>query len=179
MLPNNQSVINQSMRVTLEQFLGKLGIDVKLRPYETIPYDYFNPAKGLDVMAEVSLSGNGNMINVEIQLIEHNAKGDMNFRQILQLQLKREQDDIFMATSLRYEGQQLAGKKLNWFEGACRFIKQSMALIKKGTLPDFEGLFKTTIDEAETNAASGGGGGGRGFKNDKPPPAKPGQSGRF
>jgi len=163
------------MRLTLEQFLNKLGIDVVLRPYETIPFDYFNPEKGLDVMADVSLSGDGGVINAEIQLIENLQNDKTKFRQVLQLQLVLEATGLFVANSLRYEGQQIAGKKLNWFDGSCKFIKQSMALIKKGTIPDFEALYKSTIDADPSTTAGGGGGGGRGFKNDKPPP-KPGQS---
>jgi len=155
------------MRLTLEQFMNKIGVEAMLRPYETIPYDYFNPEKGLDVMADVSLSGDGRLVNVEIQQIEHGPNDKSNFKQILQLQLNREPTGVFMATSLRYNGQQLAGKKRNWFEGACRFIKQSVALIKKGTVPDFESIFKATIDEAEGNATAGGAGGGRSLKGDK------------
>lgn len=166
------------MRLTLEQFLNKIGIEATLRPYETIPYDYFNPDKGLDVLAEVGLSGDSGLINVEIQQINHSPDGRMDVRQILQMQLAREPTGIYMASGLRYNGQQLAGKKRNWFEGGCRFIKQSMALIKKGTLPDFDSVYKSTLEEADGNATAGGSGGGRGLKNDKPPP-KPGGMGKF
>ena len=165
------------MRVTLDQYLNKIGVEAILRPYETIPFDYFNSDKGLDVMAEVSLSGDGSMINTEIQQIEHLAGGKMNFRQVLQMQLEREPTGAFMATSLRYNGQQLAGKKRNWFEGGCRFIKQAIALIKKGTVPDFESIFKATIEETDGNATAGGSGGGRALKGDKMN-AKP-PSGKF
>jgi len=167
------------MRVTLEQFLNKIGIDVVIRPYETIPYDYFNPDKGLDIMAEVSLSGDGHLINVEIQQIENDANDKTKISQVLQLQLEREPGNLYMAKSLRYKGDQIAGKKRQWFEGSCRFIKQAMALIKKGTLPDFEAIYKSTIEEAD-QTTGGGAGGGRNLKNDKPPP-KPGQmgSGKF
>lgn len=161
------------MRLSQDQFLTKIGIDTVLRPYETIPYDYFNPEKGLDVMADISLSGDGRLINVEIQQIEHGPNDKMTFRQVLQLQLTREPTGVFMATSLRYNGTQLAGKKRNWFEGACRFIKQTLALIKKGTIPDFDQIYRATIDETDGNATAGGAGGGRALKGDKinaPPP---------
>lgn len=166
------------MRVTLEQFLNKIGLEVNLRPYETIPFDYFNQDRGIDIMAEVSLSGDGSQINTEIQQIEHGPGDKMNFKQILQLQLEREPTGVFMATSMRYNGQQLAGKKRNWFEGGCRFIKQATALIKKGTIPDFEAIFKATIDEADGNATAGGSGGGRSLKGDKMN-VKPGQGAKF
>lgn len=165
------------MRVSLEQLMNKIGVEGTLRPYETIPFDYFNPDKGLDVMAEVSLSGDGGEINVEIQQIEHGADGKTNFRQILQLQLEREPTGTFMATSLRHNGQLLSGKKRNWFEGACRFAKQSIALLKKGTVPDFEAIYKATIDEAEGNATAGGSGGGRALKGDKAVNKPPGGRG--
>ena len=167
------------MRVTLEQFLNKVGVEATLRPYETIPFDYFNADKGLDIIAEVSLSGDGSTINAEIQQIEHGAGDKMNFRQILQMQLEREPTGVYMAVSMRYNGQQLAGKKRNWFEGGCRFTKQAIALIKKGTVPDFESIFKATIEEAEGNATAGGAGGGRAFKGDKINAQKPGQGGKF
>lgn len=167
------------MRVTLEQFLNKLGIDVILRPYETLPFDFFNVEKGLDVMAEVSLSGDSNVINTEIQIIENMNTGKTKFRQVLQMQLVLENNDTYVAKSLRYNGEQIAGKRLNWFDGACRFIKQSMALIKKGTVPDFETLYQSTINaESGANTGGGSGGGGRGLKNDRPP-AKPSSSSRF
>lgn len=166
------------MRVTLDQFLNKIGVEATLRPYETIPFDYFNMDKGLDVMAEVSLSGDGSLINMEIQQIEHLTNGKTNFRQVLQLQMEREPNGIFMASSLRYNGQQLAGKKGNWFDNGCRFIKQSVALIRKGTAPDFEAIYKTTLDEAEGAVTGGGGGGGRSLRGDKIPP-KPGQTGKM
>lgn len=167
------------MRVTLDQFLNKIGVEAMLRPYETIPFDYFNSDKGLDVIAEVSLSGDGSTINAEIQQIEHGINDKLNFRQVLQMQLEREPTGVFMATSLRYNGQQLAGKKRNWFEGGCRFTKQAIALIKKGTVPDFESIFKATIEETEGNATAGGSGGGRAFKGDKINAQKPGQGGKF
>lgn len=165
------------MRVTLEQLMNKIGVEADLRPYETIPFDYFNPERGLDVMAEVSLAGDGDGINIEIQQIEHGADGKTNVRQILQLQLEREATGMFMATSLRYNGQILSGKKRNWFEGACRFIKQSIALLKKGTAPEFETIYKATIDEAEGNATAGGSGGGRALKGDKAVNKPPGRGG--
>lgn len=167
------------MRLTLDQFLNKIGVDVVIRPYETIPYDYFNAEKGMNVMAEVSLSGDGAMINVEIQQIE-NGPGDKHvFTQVLQLQLQKEVSGQYMANSLRWHGQQLAGKRRNWFEGSCRLIKQALALLKKGTLPDFEALYKTTLDENADAGGAGGGGGGRSLRGDKLPP-KPGQaSGKF
>lgn len=165
------------MRLTLDQFLNKIGVDMTLRPYEAIPFDYFNMDKGLDVMAEVSLSGDGRLINVEIQQIEHGANDNLKFRQILQLQLELEIAGTYLAKSLRYNGQQLAGKKNNWFEGSCRFIKQSIALIKKGTVPDFDMVYKNSLEEDGTNTA-GGGTSGRNLKNDKP--LKPGEmGGRF
>lgn len=165
------------MRVSLEQFMNKIGVEAALRPYETIPFDYFNPEKGLDVMAEISLSGDGGLINAEIQLIEHSANGTMNFKQILQLQLEKEPTGIFMATSLRHNGQILTGKRRNWFESSCRFIKQSIALLKKGTVPDFDAIFKTIFDEAEGNATAGGAGGGRALKGDKAVNKPPGRMG--
>jgi hypothetical protein len=165
------------MRLSMEQFLTKIGVEATLRPYETIPFDYFNPDKGIDVLAEVSLSGDGTAINVEIQQITHGANDKMDFRQIMQMELDREPTGIFMAKILRYDGQSLTAKK-NWFENGCRFIKQAMALIKKGTLPDFEAIFKATLEDNDTGVGGGGAGGGRSFKNDKPPP-KPGQAGRF
>lgn len=165
------------MRLTLDQFLNKIGVDMTLRPYEAIPFDYFNMDRGLDVMAEVSLSGDSRLINVEIQQIEHGHNGHLKFRQILQLQLEVEPTGIYMAKSLRYNGVQLAGKKRNWFEGSCRFIKQSIALIQKGTMPDFEMIYKTCIED-DGGAHAGGGTSGRNLKNDKP--IKPDQvTGRF
>jgi hypothetical protein len=162
------------MRLSLEQFLTKIGVEATLRPYETIPYDYFNQDKGMDVLAEVSLSGNAESLNVEIQQINHKADDKMDFKQILQFQLDREPNGVYMAKVLRYNGQSMTSKK-NWFESGCRFVKQSMALIKKGTLPDFDAIYKATLEEADTNTG-GGSGSGRSFKNDKPPP-KPGQAG--
>lgn len=166
------------MRLTLDQFLTKIGVEAMLRPYETIPYDYFNSDKGLDVLAEVSLSGDASLINVEIQQITHGANDRVDVRQVLQMQLIREPTGVYMATGLRYSGQQLAGSKRNWFENGCRFIKQTMALIKKGTLPDFDALYKSTLEEADGNSTAGGSGGGRSLNNDKPPP-KPGSTSKF
>jgi hypothetical protein len=163
------------MRLTLEQFLTKIGVEATLRPYETIPFDYFNADKGTDVLAEVSLSGDMMVLNAEIQQITHGPDDKTDFRQILQLHLEREPTGIYMAKDMRYNGRKMSDKK-NWFEGGCRFIKQAMALIKKGTLPDFDAIYKATLEETDGNANAGGSGGGRSFKNDKPPP-KPGQGG--
>ena len=88
-------------------------------------------------MAEVSLSGDGEIISAEIQQIEHSEDKKTTFSQVLQLQLKREQGDKYLANSLRYQGKQLANQRVNWFDGACRFFKQTTALIKKGTAPRF------------------------------------------
>jgi len=165
------------MRLSLDQFLTKIGVEATLRPYETIPYDYFNSDKGLDVLAEVSLSGDANSINVEIQQITHSNDDKMDVRQVLQMQLEREPNGIYMTKVLRYNGNSMTGKK-NWFEGGCKFIKQSMALIKKGTLPDFDAVYKATLEETDGNSTAGGSGGGRSLKNDKPPP-KPGSMGKF
>ena len=163
--------------MTLDQFLTKIGVEAVLRPYETIPFDYFNSEKGLDVMAEVSLSGDGGLINAEIQQIEHGENGVMNFKQIMQLQLEREPTGSFMAISLRHNGQILTGKKRNWFESSCRFMKQVIALLKKGTVPDFEAIFKTTFDEADGGNTAGGAGGGRALKGDKAINKPPGRMG--
>lgn len=156
--------------------MNKIGVEAALRPYETIPFDYFNPDKGIDVMAEISLSGDNGLINAEIQQIEHTPDGKMNFRQVLQLQLEREATGQFMAISLRHNGQILSGKRRNWFESACRFIKQSVALLKKGTLPDFDAIFKATFEEEGANTA-GGAGGGRALKGDKAVNKPPGRGG--
>jgi hypothetical protein len=155
------------MRVTLEQFMNKIGVEIALRPYETIPFDYFNPEKGVDIMAEISLSGDGTLINAEIQQIQHGPNDTMIHKQIVQLQLGREPQGTYFANQMAYNGSIISGKHRNWFEGGCRFLKQTISLLKKGTAPDFEAIYKATLDEPPAGDASGGGGGGRALKGDK------------
>ena len=165
------------MRDTLEKILQKFGVDYVLRPYETMPFDYFNADKGFDVMAEIGLSGDKKIISAAIQHIEHTADGDMKVKQIYQFQAEHEPGDLFMPKLLRILDKDVTDKS-NWFDGGCRFFKQCTALIKKNTAPDFEAIFKATFGETAKDTAGeafSGGSGSRNFKNDKPapPPPKP------
>lgn len=158
--------------------MNKIGVDITLRPYETIPFDYFNPDRGVDIMAEVSLSGDATLINAEIQQIEHAPQDKLIQKQILQLQLEREPSGTYFAQSLVYKGQLLHKINRNWFDGGCRFLKQAIGLLKKGTAPDFETIFKATLTETDAQT-TGGGGGGRALKGDKifKPPTGSGRTG--
>jgi hypothetical protein len=165
------------MRGTLEQILQKFGVDYVLRPYETMPFDYFNADKGFDVMAEIGLSGDKSTLTAAIQHIEHTADGDMKVKQIFQFQAGFEPGDFYMPKQLRVMDKNVMDK-LNWFDSGCRFFKQCTALIKKGTAPDFDQIFKATFGETTKDTAGeafSGGSGSRNFKNDKPapPPPKP------
>lgn len=165
------------MRGKLDQILQKFGIEYELRPYETMPFDYFNPDKGFDVMAEISLSGDKATISAAIQHIEHTDDGDMKVKQIYQFHAEQEADKLYMPKQLVIMGKSMTDK-LNWFDGGCRFFKQCTALIKKGTAPDFEAILKATFGESGKDGVGetfSGGGGSRNLKNDKPapPPPKP------
>ena len=165
------------MRDTLDKILQKFGIDYVLRPYETIPFDYFNSDKGYDVMAEIGLSGDKRILTAAIQHIEHADDGDMKVKQIYQFQAELEPGDVYMPKVLRILDKDTTGKA-NWFDGGCRFFKQCTALIKKNTAPDFEAIYKATFGETGKDSAGeafSGGSGSRNFKNDKPapPPPKP------
>ncbi|HEY1095932.1 MAG TPA: hypothetical protein VGF14_01680 [Alphaproteobacteria bacterium] len=166
------------MRGTLEQILQKFGVDYVLRPYETMPFDYFNADKGFDVMAEIALSGDKQTISAAIQHIEHTADGDMKIKQIYQFMAMQDgADKLYMPKQLRILDKNMVDR-LNWFDGGCRFFKQCTALIKKGTAPDFEAIYKATFGEAAKDGAGeafSGGSGSRNLKNDKPvpPPPKP------
>lgn len=165
------------MKGKLAQILQKFGVDYELRPYETMPFDYFNTDKGFDVMAEIGLSGDKQMLTAAIQHIEHTADGDMKAKQVYLFEAVLEPDDTYMPKSLRILDKNVTDK-LNWFDGGCRFFKQCTALIKKNTAPDFEAIYKATFGETTKDAAGenfSGGSGSRNLKNDKPvpPPPKP------
>ena len=102
------------MRGTLDNILQKFGVDYTLRPYETIPFDYFNADKGFDVMAEIGLSGDKRHITVAIQHIEHSDDGDMKVKQIFQFQAELEPGDVYMPRILRILDKDITSKA-NWF----------------------------------------------------------------
>ncbi len=169
------------MRGTLEQILQKFGINYALRPYETMPFDYFNSEKGFDVMAEIGLSGDKRTLSAAIQHIEHTDDGDTKMKQMFQFQAEIEPGDIYMAKILRILDKDMTGKA-NWFDGGCRFFKQCTALIKKNTAPDFEAIHKATFGETikdSSGEAVSGGSGSRNFKNDKATPVAPKPPGKL
>jgi hypothetical protein len=165
------------MRASLENILKKFGVEYVLRPYETMPFDYFNAEKGYDVMAEISLSGDQKTLTAALQHIVHKDDGDMDVKQVFYCMAELEPDQLYMPRQLRILGKVMTDK-VNWFESGCRYFKQCTALIKKGTVPDYDAILKATFGEAtkeETGESFSGGSGSRNFKNDKPtpPPPKP------
>jgi hypothetical protein len=163
------------MRATLDIILKKFGVDYILRPYESIPFDYFNADKGYDVMAEISLSGDQKTLTAALQHITHTADGDMQVKQVFQFMAEIEPDKLYMPRQLRILGQNVTDK-VNWFENGCRYFKQCTALIKKGTAPDYDAILKATFGEQSkegTGEAFSGGSGSRNLKNDKPIPPPP------
>jgi hypothetical protein len=165
------------MRAKLDVILKKFGVDHTLRPYETIPFDYFNADKGYDVMAEISLSGDQKTLTAALQHIVHKADGDMEVKQVFQFMADQDPDLQYMPRQLRILSQNMT-ERVNWFENGCRYFKQCTALIQKGTAPDYEAILKATFGEQGkegTAEAFSGGTGSRNFKNDKPtpPPPKP------
>lgn len=170
------------MRGPLDQILQKFGIDYVLRPYETMPFDYFNAEKGIDIMAEVSLAGDKRALTVAIQKITHTPGGDLQVKQVYTFQANLEPGDVYMAKQLRILDKDMT-EKFNWFENGCRFFKQCTALIKKNTAPDFDAIFKATFGDAAGGDSQGeafsGGTGSRNFKNDKPAPLPPKPPGKL
>lgn len=163
------------MRASSENILKKFGVEYDLRPYETIPFDYFNGDKGYDVMAELSLSGDRKMLTAALQHIIHTDDGDIEAKQIFYFMAELEPDQLYMPRQLRILGKNMTDK-VNWFESGCRYFKQCTALIKKGTAPDYEAILKATFGEAvkeESGEAFSGGSGSRNLKNDKPTPPPP------
>lgn len=165
------------MRLALEPFLKKLGIDQPLRPYETIPMDYFNPDKGTDFMAGVSLSGDKSQLNAEIQLITYpdDAKKP-DIKHVFSLRAVRDSQGLYFANYLRVMDKNVHESWKNWFDTGAQFFTQCTTHIKKSMLPDLDVIFKNTFGATDDKDGNmGGGSSSRNFKNDKLVPKQPGK----
>jgi hypothetical protein len=168
------------MRLALEPFLKKLGIDQPLRPYETIPIDYFNPDKGTDFMAGISLSGDKLQLNAEIQLITYPEQGQGNhkpdIKHVFSLKAVRDSQGLYFANYLRVMDKNVHESYKNWFETGAQFFTQCTTHIKKAMLPDLDTIFKNTFGNNDDKGDNmGGGTSSRNFKNDKLVPKQPGK----
>lgn len=165
------------MRLALDPFLKKLGIDQPLRPYETIPLDYFNPDQGTDFMAGVSLSGDASQLSAEIQLITYPDNGKHVVKHVFSLKAVRDSNGLYFANYLRVMDKNVHESWKNWFETGVQFFTQCTTHIKKNMLPDLDTIFKNTFGANDDKGDNmGGGSSSRNFKNDKlvtNPVAKP------
>lgn len=169
------------MRLSLEKFLMKLGVEEGLDPYETIPFDYFDPEKGTDFTAGIAMSGDSKHIDCEIQMIETKDNQDLpDFKQLFLMRAEQDSSGEYNVVYLKAMGKVMSGKEKSWFENGCRFFKLCVSHIKKGMIPDFDVLFKSAFGtKNEEGDSYFGGSSSRNFKNDKPPPKPPKPPGRL
>ncbi len=162
------------MRIKKTELLSQMGIDEDLEPFETIPVDYFDSERGVDFCSSISMSGDGNEIEAEIQMIEHLDEEKLRFRQVFALYAKRERprEEMFIVELMRIREQIVSGQKMNWLKNGCRFFKMCLSHIKKGMIPDFDVLYKASFGEEQSGKGEfwSGGRGSRNLKNDKQPP---------
>ena len=57
------------MRVEIEKLMERLALDRVLYPYETQPWFYYDPDKGITCSAEVRMGPDGEDIEAEVQIV--------------------------------------------------------------------------------------------------------------
>lgn len=130
--------------------------------------DYFNPDKGTDFMAGVSLSGDQSQLNAEIQLITYPDNGKPDIKHVFSLKAVRDQQGLYFANYLRVMDKNVHESWKNWFDTGAQFFTQCTTHIKKSMLPDLDLIFKNTFGSTDdTGDNMGGGTSSRNFKNDK------------
>lgn len=160
------------MRMTFGDVMESLGIPQLLNPYETYPFNVYDPVQGLTCSAEVRMGMDDSEVEAEIQLMYDNPPaGSPSMQQIIWFKITPQTAarDDWSTREARLKNETIDPEMYNWEEKCCRFFGAVVRFLKLDQVPDIEALIDEEFNTRERFHDQYGGGGG------KSPKIKPGQ----
>ena len=153
------------MRVELKKLLETLGVSHLLSPYETFPWLFYDPERGITCSAEVRMGPDGQDIEAEIQFLYDEGREPVepesqidpetnilikkeNFNKIVggQQQIMRlaayPTDSLWSPKYLHIKGQDYANKVHNWEEKGCNFFRRCVESLQMSEIPNIDDLLE-------------------------------------
>ena len=166
------------MRVDLAKLMEKLGVGHVLAPYETQPWLFYNPERGITGSAEVRMGPSGDEVEAELQFLYDEGiqqppsdppRAPGMPEQIMRLRATPIVTGEWSPINLWVKGEDYVNKIYDWEEKGCNFFKACAQALQSGEIPNVEELIEKELDD------DGSGGGGRGRIGHKAPKIKPAQ----
>lgn len=158
------------MRVLLKELSDKLGVGYLLSPYETCPWSVYDGDKGVTCSAEVRMSGEGNEIEAELQMLyDTPPAGKPPVEHVFYAQCKIATADKWDAVVIKIRGADPDKTLYNWDEKALSFFHACVQELKMNKLPDIDELLERELKSKERFGSTDGGG------SSKAPKIKPQQ----
>lgn len=156
------------MRLGLNDFLQKLGVNYAMGAYETCPWSASDAEQGKTCSAEVRMNSDTTEIEAELQIFYDTPEaGKPPIEQILWLKAIPHQN-LWEVHELRIKREDWRGKMYGWEDKCCNFFRACIMELEQGRMPDIDALLEK---EMKDNERFGGGRGGGG----KSPKIKPAQ----
>jgi hypothetical protein len=171
------------MRVDVKKLLETLGVGHVLSPYETQPWLYYDPGKGITCSAEVRMGPSNDEIEAEIQFMRDETDStDGNAgetggalmlgpgtEQIMRMRATPA-DGFWTPREVWVKGESYVNKIYNWEEKGCNFFRACIDAVQMNELPNIEELIEKELSDDDEF-----GGGRRGRIGRKSPKIKPAQ----
>lgn len=175
------------MRLPLNKFLKKLGVDHVLSPYETQPWFYYDEKHGVTCSAEVRMGPDGSDVEAEVQFLKdpdheetEEGEGDTGGllaqipaggrAQIMYLRAEPVSRIEWAPKLLRVKGKDYVNEMHGWEAKGCDFFVACIQSMSMEEIPDVDMLVEKNMTDT-----SGKGGGASGKVGRKSPKIKPAQ----
>lgn len=144
------------MRLPLNKFLEKLGVDHTLSPYETQPWFLFDEARKITCSAEVRMGPGGEDIEAEIQILHEekdeesgeSGEGSAGGReQILWMRAVPVIPGEWTPKLLRIKGKDYVNAFHDWEGKGCDFFLACVGALQMGEIPDIDALIEDKMQD--------------------------------
>ena len=150
------------MNVTLKIMLEKLGVNYMLGPYETCPWNHYEPDDEKTCSAEVRMNPDGDEIEAEIQILTDDPEGGIPVMEpIYFIRAKPGNGGKWNLKHFLLKGEPFDTSVSRWQEKACSFFHAVVQELMMEKFPDIETLIKEELLKKERGADQYGGGGGK------------------
>lgn len=150
------------MRLSLRDLSDKLGVGYELSAYETCPWSVYDGEQGLTCSAEVRMSGEGNELEAEIQMMyDTPPEGKLPMEQVFYALFQPATADGWDMKTIKVHNDDPDTSVYNWDEKYCNFFAACVQELKMGNVPDIDELLEREVKGGEKFGDNSRGGGSK------------------
>ena len=150
------------MQLRIDELMDKLGVGRVLGAYETQPWSFYDPVKGITCSAEVRMGMDNDEIEAEAQFFyDTPPAGKSSMEQVCLIHAKPISEGQWDAVLFRVRNEPYGLDKYNWQEKCCLFFSLLVQSLQMEEVPDVDELLDEAFRGRDRGADQRGSGGGK------------------